>query len=178
MENFKNIPTWVIILTFIFAWPIGMVLMVLKYMNNNQQIYTNVIRNVNIIEKKNIKLDKNKRRRTIFKVLSIIQLVIAIIFFFFFITDIVIGDTENIEGGIIVNIIAFVILLPLCISYLRINSFIKKIEMYQELILIRDIYDTNKLAKYLGCSRSKVLNFVSNSLINLSFINNSLEFLS
>ena len=165
MEKFKKIPTWAIVLAFIFMWPVGIVLLVLKYSGkddaNYEKVLTNANRNgVSMIKKENTKLEKLKKKRKRFKVYTIIQVIIAIVFFFSFIVDIAEED-DNLEGAILVNVIAFGILVPCCITYFKTNTLIKKIETYQNLILIRDMYDTQKLAQYLNCPRNEVLDFVT-----------------
>ena len=164
MEKFKNIPIWLVVIAFIFAWPVGLVLVILKYASKEDSKYEKVNNGVSkptiINTNKSAKLDKLKKKKSIFKVLTIIQFVIAIVFFCALISDIAEED-DNIEGGIMVNVFTFGILTPLCITYFKTNSLVKKIETYQNLILIRDIYDTKKLASYLGTSRMQVLDFVS-----------------
>lgn len=164
MERFKNIPTWIIVLSFIFAWPIGLVLVILKVVAKEDSKFEEAnskVSNTTIINNKFNKLDKIKAKKSKFKVLTIIQFIIALVFFFAMISDLATGNMENIEGAIIINVLTFGILTPLCITYFKTNSLVKKIETYQNLILIRDIYDTNKLATYLGTSRMQVLDFVT-----------------
>ena len=164
MEKFKNIPGWVIVLAFIFAWPIGLVLIILKYASKEDSKYEKINNNSSrpaIIEnKQSKKLDQLKKKKSTLKGLTIVQFIIALTFFCALIVDIAQGD-DNIEGGIIVNVFTFGILTPLCIGYFKTNSLVKKIVTYQNLILIRDIYDTKKLATYLGTSRMEVLDFVT-----------------
>ena len=166
MEKFKNIPGWIIVLAFIFMWPVGLVLIILKYASKEDGNYARVLTNANnkgismIQQPTRTKLQKLKKKRKAFKVFMIIQLIIAIVFFCSLISDIIEED-DNIEGGIIINVIAFGILVPCCITFFKTNSLIKKIETYQNLILIRDMYDTQKLSDYLGCGRNEVLDFIT-----------------
>lgn len=165
MEKFKNTPGIVIFFAFLFAWPIGLMLLILKYSSKSSSNLEDVSKKINgatiIGERTNNKLNKLKTKRKIFKVLSIIELVIATVFFIALMTDLATNNMENIEGGIMVNVFDFAVLLPLCITYFKTNNLIKKIESYQNLILIRDIYDTQKLAIYLNVSRAEVLDFIS-----------------
>ena len=165
MEKFKKIPTWGIVLAFIFMWPVGIVLLVLKYAGkedaNYEKVLTNANRNgVSMIRKENTKHDKLKKKRKRFKIYTIIQVIIAIVFFCALISSIVEED-ENLEGGILINVIAFGILVPCCMTYFKTKTLVTKIETYQNLILIRDMYDTKKLAQYLNCTQNEVLDFIT-----------------
>ncbi|MBR2289276.1 MAG: hypothetical protein IJ867_01305 [Clostridia bacterium] len=117
---------------------------------------------------------KKRWLRAILRILLILQLLITMLFFIALMTDIASGNMENLEGGIIVNVLAFGILIPLCIGYFKTNRFIKKVEKYQNLILIREIYDTQKLSDYLSCSRAEVLEFVS-FMIKEGYLNLAME---
>lgn len=163
MNHFKNIPGFVIFLAFVFAWPIGFVLLILKYTSKSSDTYEKVGRSAKIINENASnfnKLNKKKSKKRTLKIVTIILLVITLIFFATLISDIATGNFENIEGGIIVNVLSFGIFIPICINYLKTDKLIKKIESYQNLILIRDIYDTQKLSTYLNEPKEKILDFI------------------
>ena len=108
----------------------------------------------------NMKISKLKRKISVFKTLTIIQGVITILFFGALITDLV-TQADNIEGSIYVNILTIGILIPLCITYFKSKKMLKKIETYQDLVMIRNMYDVQKISNHLGISKMKALDSIS-----------------
>lgn len=164
MDKFKDIPGWIIFFACIFAWPFGLILLVLKYYSKTTVTYRKENESAKIINENNScfrKLNKLKGKRKTFKILAIIAFIFSSVFFVALISDFVTNNLENISGGIIVNVFDFIVLFPIFITYFKTNNLVKKIESYQNLIIIRDIYDTNKLATYFNCSRTEVLDFIT-----------------
>ena len=165
MNKFRNIPLWVIIITIIFMWPIGIVLLILKYASKEEKKYeevrNNVTNNIKILREKNDKLEKIKSKSKKYFKLSVFQIVLAIICFVSMVSDLIEGDTDNLDGALIINVIVIGILVVFCLKYKRLKNLSNKIETYQNLILIRDMYDVKRISTYLSCSTSEVLDFVS-----------------
>ncbi len=188
MGIFRNIPNWVIVLILIIAPPIGSILIVLKVIDksgdeacrklfnsaNFERMFDSVYTVSNKVSHKADKLKKMKRKKSILKVFFIIQFVFSLFCFVGLVSDIVSDNTDNLEGAFLVNAVTLGILVPLSISFFKLSNLITKIETYQNLILIRDIYDTKKIAEYLGCSRLEVLDFTS-YMIREGFLDLDLE---
>jgi len=146
---------------------IGLLVVMTKFAKKKEDTYDRVLTNANsrgisMIKQSasSTKLEKLRKKRKKFKTATIVIFVIALVFFCSMISDII-EEADNIEGGVFVNIIVFGVLIPCCITFFKTNRLIKKIETYQNLILIRDMYDTQKLADYLGCGRNEVLDFIT-----------------
>lgn len=156
MENnnsFNNIPVWLIVLLFIFFWPLGIILLILKLSNKN-------------VDK--IETLKNK------KIMNVVVASIAFFLGLVFILIAVVGIGEIANGysdsGSIGALVMLIIFISVCVvlgvwrckKAVTINNTIKKINMYQTLIIVRELYDLNEIASNMKISKSEVLEDISN----------------
>lgn len=177
MENNNGeISTTLIVISFIFFWPLGIILLLLKYSNKNTvqfQTYKNLnVAQSNVISTEN-RLNVLKNKKTSAKIGAIILFIVGALFFVATIDMIFFGDslarsssTRQTElgskiTGAVITALLFFFGVKKFIKSATLGNKIQKIEIYQNLILIREIYDVNELARYLNTSNNKVLDNVS-----------------
>lgn len=207
MENnnntnpFGSIPTSVIVLLCIFLWPIGILLLILKYSNKNTaqfQTYKNLnVAQNNFTNSTNTNILKNKK--TSARAGAIIAFVLGALFFVVMCEYLFFGGEHlnernttsstntyknttinttpesnttvhkqvNFTTMAVAGVLAalcFVIGVCKWIKSARIGNKIQRIEIYQNIILVRNIYDVDEIARYFNTSKIKVLDEVSDML--------------
>lgn len=206
--NIANFPTSIIVILCIFIWPIGLILLILKYSSKNS-IEAQTYKRLNITQNdiaNTTNLNMLKGKKTSAMIGAIVAFVFGVLFFIVAFDQILFGGNitksmyerdisssstnkyqrqnvgnstdiaENKEkeiekykflylavGGTLAAV-CFLIGISKWIKSFGIGNKIRKIEIYQNLILIREIFNVNDLADYLKISKIKVLDNVSDMI--------------
>ena len=149
MEQNKtfDIPTYIIVLSFIFCWPAGIVLLILKSRKK--------------IEAES-KISRLQRKQQRYQNIAIIFLIITLFLVSIFIFDEDVVDVSENFGYIFGCSAIFGI--PAYVFYQKSKNLKIKIDelmTYDDLVMIRNITSIKKLSEKLNVSEEKVLKFVS-----------------
>lgn len=151
-NSLNDIPVWVIILIFVFFWPIGLVLLILKFTNNNIE-----------------PIEKLKSRKISNIIITSIMFVIGIIFSLVAlvgVSEILNGSTGTDTIGALVFLVILIAIFVIlgvwrCKKAIEISNMIRKIYKYQNLIIDREIYDLDEIASNMNILKTEILNDVA-----------------
>lgn len=143
-----DIPVYVIVLTFIFCWPIGVFLLILKS------------RNLKIQPESKISILQKKQQK--YQTTAIIFLIITLVFVSVSIFDEDAIDMAERIGDALLGLVLFGV--PTYIYYTKakkVKKTIDKLMIYNDFVVIRNITSIKKLSEKLNVSEEHVLRFVS-----------------
>lgn len=200
ISSLDKFPRAIIVILCIFVWPIGLILLILKYSSKNS-IEAQTYKRLNITQNdiaNTTNLNILKGKKTSAMVGAIVAFVFGILFFIVAFDQILFGgnitkvmyereisssstsryQSQNVENSIDISkykflylaaggtlaAVCFLIGISKWIKSFGIGNKIRKIEIYQNLILIREIFNVNDLAGYLKISKIKVLDNVSDMI--------------